>query len=89
VVAENTAERESCIRGRKDGSRNLIEQRLELPVVIAIEESDTDVFVRSQFDGALQSGEASADDNDLGFVHEFLMAARLLSESDTEGKLGR
>jgi len=64
LVAEDVAECEGCVVGRENASRHLVEKRLELLVVVLVDEGDVDVVVWGEFEGAAQAGEASADDDD-------------------------
>ena len=64
VLFENTAQTESGIAGRQHGRGYLIEQRLELLIVILVEQCDPNIRMRSQLAGTVQTGEtATYDDN--------------------------
>src|SRR5580698_1309959 len=62
VVAEEGADGLGDLCRREDGERNLVEQRLEGVVVLAVDEGDVEREF-GELEGCVDSGEASADDH--------------------------
>ena len=65
VVAEELAQRERDVAGGQLRGRDLVEQRLELVVVVAVDQRDADVVLARQPPDAADAGEAAADDDDV------------------------
>ena len=65
VIVEELAQRVGDVaRGQLRG-RHLVEQRLELVVVVAVDQRDAHVVAVGQAAGAADAGEAAADDDDV------------------------
>ena len=65
VVVEQLAQRVGDVAGGQLRGRHLVEQRLELVVVVAVDQRDADVVVPGQPPGAPDAREAAADDDDV------------------------
>ena len=63
VAVEQLAQREGDVARRQLRGRHLVEQRLELVVVVAVEQRDPHVVVLGQPPRAADAGEAAADDD--------------------------
>ena len=68
VVGEHRAQRVRDVTGRQLRGRHLIQQRLELVVVVAIDQRDVDRIMAGQLLRAAQAGEAATDDHHVPFV---------------------
>ena len=64
-LAEELAQRVRDVARRELRGRHLVEQRLELVVVVAVDQRDVHVVVLGQPPGAADAGEAAADDDDV------------------------
>ena len=67
LVAQDVAQRFRDVRRRERRGRDLIEQRLEEVMILAIEERDAHADLAERLRG-LQSAEAAADDDDAGQI---------------------
>ena len=72
VLVEDGAERAGDVGGRQLGRGHLVQQRLELVVVVAVEQRDGHA-VLAELLGAADAGEAAADDHDRGGVVSVLI----------------
>ena len=79
VAPECGAQIESYIVWSEDRGGHLVEQRLELLIVVLAEQSDPNIWVRSQLASAVQSGEAATYD------HDVLHVVRILSDGRAHG----
>jgi Phage integrase, N-terminal SAM-like domain len=75
MALEDAAQRKRRIARRQYGGRHLVEQRLELLIVILIDQRDANIRVRSQFTRTVQSGETATDYNDV--LHRGFLSDRL------------
>src|SRR5258707_1475617 len=75
MALEDAAQRNRRIARRQYGGRQLVEQRLELLIVILIDQRDPNIRVRSQFTRTVQSGETATDYNDV--LHRGFLSDRL------------
>src|SRR5258707_14713321 len=75
MALEDAAQRKRRIARRQYGGRHLVEQRLELLIVILIDQRDPNIRVRSQFTRTVQSGETATDYNDV--LHRGFLSDRL------------
>ncbi len=64
-MREQAADRHGDVRGTERRHRDLVEQRLEQMMVLAIEQRDRDARHVAQPLRSVQAGEAGADDEDL------------------------
>ena len=63
MLSQNRTQTEGGIGCGKFGGRNLIEQRLELLIVVFIDQCDADIRARCQLAGTVQPSKATADDH--------------------------
>src|SRR5258708_12155722 len=75
MALEDAAHRKRRIARRRYGGRHLVEQRLELLIVILIDQRDPNIRVRSQFTRTVQSGETATDYN--AVLHRGFLSDRL------------
>jgi len=73
MAAENVAEGKRRIAGRKCARCHLIKERLELLIVIPVDERNPHIGVRRELGGALQSRKASAHNDDVAQFSLFLI----------------
>ena len=64
LAAQDAADRRRDLRRRQAGRRDLVQQRLERVVVLAVDEREIDVLAREPA-RRLEAGEAAADDDDV------------------------
>jgi hypothetical protein len=65
VIVEELAQRVRDVARGQLRRRDLVEQRLELVIVVAVDQGDPDVVAVGQPPGAADAGEAAADDDDV------------------------
>ncbi len=65
VGSEDTSQTESRIARRQFGGGHLVEQRLELLVIVLVEQGNPNISMRSQLTGAVQTGKTATDDHDV------------------------
>src|SRR5258708_16367532 len=75
MALEDAAQSKRRIARRQYGGRHLVEQRLELLIVILIDQRDPNIRGRSQFTRTVQSGETATDYNDV--LHRGFLSDRL------------
>src|SRR5215471_6530331 len=63
MLSQHRSQTEGGIGCGKFSGRNLIEQRLELLIIVFVDQCDADVRARCQLASTVQSGETTADDH--------------------------
>jgi hypothetical protein len=65
VAPEDVTQGKGRIARRQSSSRHLIEQRLELLIVVLVDQRDPNIRIRRQLTRTVQSGETAADYNNV------------------------
>ena len=72
MVSQDGSQTEGSVGCGKLNCRNLIEQRLELLIIVLVNQGNVDVRTRCQLAGAVQPGKATADDYYM-FIRDWIL----------------
>jgi hypothetical protein len=82
IILEDVPQRKRRIARRQHGRGDLIEQRLELLIIVFVDQRDPDIRTRRQFAGTVQPSKTASDDNDV--LHAKTSCSTILTKSSGE-----
>ena len=87
MLHQDVPQAEGDVAGRQEPGRHLVQQRLELLIVVLVDQRDADLRMRCQFAGAVQSGKTTANDDDMLHWSGSLSQARNTVSGETHASL--